>query len=288
MQTAADKLPVSRAGRALLTIALQIALAITLGTIMSLAAAIPLANAGEPVPENEPVSEAADDAELPSPAEASSDDTPVLAEFKAIYRLKRGGYEVAEAVMEVRRTQDDIYRYTSHSEALGMLSLFVRDKIDEVSVFRITDDGVQPLSYSYRHKGSSKNRNEDITYDWTAGIAETEYRGEKGKVELEPGAVDRFLLPVVVGMGTDLATLDKRVPVIDNGKVKYWHLAATGEELLKTPAGSFRTIRVERIDKDLDKTVRFWLAPELNYLPVRIEQIKRNEEPLRLTIQSLK
>lgn len=258
--------------------------------------ALPCAYAGEPAVKSavETDANAKDNAKDNAKAteeplkQDSEQDKVEIAEFKATYRLKRGGFEVAEAVMEVRRMQEDIYRYTSHSEALGLLSVFVSDEIDEVSVFRATSEGVRPLSYTYRHKGSSKNRDEDITYDWTAGIAETNYRGEEGKVELEAGAVDRFLLPVVIGMETDLASFDEKVPIIDNGKVRYWHLAATGEEILKTPAGSFETIRIERVDKDIDKELRFWLAPKLNYLPVRIEQIKRNEEPLRLTIQSLK
>ena len=253
------------------------------------------AYAGEPVPE--PATEPATESATESPTETAAGDASDvaaeqqemdIAEFKAIYRLKRGGFEVAEAVMEVRRMQEDIYRYTSHSEALGLLSVFVSDEIDEVSVFRVTGDDVRPLSYTYRHKGSSKNRDEDITYDWTAGIAETNYRGEEGEIELEAGAVDRFLLPVVIGTRNDLASFNEEVPIIDNGKVRYWKLAATSQEKLKTPAGTFETIRIERVDEDIDKELRFWLAPELNYLPVRIEQIKRNEEPLRLTIQSLK
>ncbi|MDX1455223.1 MAG: DUF3108 domain-containing protein [Gammaproteobacteria bacterium] len=211
-----------------------------------------------------------------------------LREFHAVFRLERGGHEVAEAVMSLKKVDKETYRYTSHSEALGVLSFFVKDEIDEVSVFHVNNGEIVPLSYIYRHKGSSKNRNEDLTYDWVNGIAASDYRGRESSIPLMAGTVDRFLLPLALGASQGIESLDTTVPVIDKGEVKQWHLKALRTETLQTRAGTFEALRIERVDDDTDKTVRIWLAPALNYAPIRIDYQKRGDRLLRLNLHSLK
>lgn len=207
-------------------------------------------------------------------------------EFSAAYVFERGRVTVGETRAQLEQTKDGIYRYTSVSEARGLISLFVDDVIREESIYQ--DDGKQitPISYTYRHEGSKKNRNEKIAYDWTDGVATIDYRGHESSVELKPGTIDLFLLRVALMNDIEDDKIDKSYRVIDNGRVKSFHLRGDELESVSTPAGNFETVRVERIDENEDKRLRLWLARELNYLPVRVEQEKHNEETLRLSLKS--
>lgn len=218
------------------------------------------------------------------PAVAHSGD---LEEFTAEYSVEKAGFEVAVATMQLQMTQENIYKYTSHSKAVGMLSLFVDDKIDETSLFVQHGNTFKPVSYRYVHSGSSKNRNQSIDYDWQSMAANINYRGEKNRIELRDGTVDRFLLPLVIGQDLQDSTLDQQYRVLDRGRVKDFNLIARGRETIKTPAGTFETLVVERDDDD-KKTTRFWLATENNYLLVKVEQSEMNEESLRMTLTRLR
>ena len=58
-----------------------------------------------------------------------------------------------------------------------------------------------------------------------------------------------------------------------------------GREVVKTPAGELDAIRVERV-KDASKTTIFWVAPELGYIPVRVEQRKNDSEVLSIALRN--
>ena len=217
---------------------------------------------------------------LPLPATA-------LPEFDALYDFERGRMTIGETRIRLERTQDDIYRYTSHSEATGFIKLFVDDVIEEESVFHFENGKFRAVTYDYRHSGSSKNRDESIAYNWKDNVAQVNYRGHESSIELEPGALDRFLLQLAISVDASRDALPRVYRIIDNGRIKEYELKITREERVRTPAGEFDTVRVERVDNTRDKSLKLWLAPELGYLPVRVEQEKRNEEPLRLILKRI-
>lgn len=210
-----------------------------------------------------------------------------LPEFAALYDFERGRMTIGETRMALERTQDNIYRYTSHSEAVGFISIFVDDVIDEESVFRFVDGEFRPVTYDYRHGGSSRNRDESITFNWKDDIAQVDYRGHESTVRLEPGMLGRFLFQLVVSRDAADGELPRTYRIIDNGRVKEYRITASNGGRVKTPAGEFETLRVEREEETREKSLALWLAPELDYLPVKIEQVKRNEEPLRLVLKKV-
>jgi len=210
-----------------------------------------------------------------------------LPEFTAEYDFERGRLKIGETRMQLERSQEDIYRYTSEAKASGFVSLFVKDIITEESIFRFKDEQFWPVSYQYRQQNSSKNRNESIAYDWTEGYAQVDYRGHESQPKLKPGTLDRFLLQLAITAHVQDGEIDRAYRILDNGRVKEYRLQSHGLETVVTPAGQYNALRVTRVDKDPDKNLRMWLAPEIGYLPVKIEQEKSNEETLRLTLKRL-
>ena len=211
-----------------------------------------------------------------------------LPEFDALYDFERGRMAIGETRFHLERSQDEIYRYTSEAQATGFISMFVDDVIREESLFHYDGSNFWPISYEYRQLNSSKNRDENIAYDWTDRLARVDYRGHESEPALTPGTIDRFLLQLAITVHAQGGKLERTYRVLDNGRVKEYSLRSTGKETISTPAGKFETLLVERVDNNKDKSLRVWLAPELHYLPVRIEQQKHNEETLRLVLKEFK
>jgi hypothetical protein len=63
---------------------------------------------------------------------------------------------------------------------------------------------------------------------------------------------------------------DVSYTVADGGTLKEYRYRVTGKETLELPAGTFRTVRVARLRKDIDQETIIWFAPALHFLPVRI------------------
>ena len=71
--------------------------------------------------------------------------------------------------------------------------------------------------------------------------------------------------------------------MVDDDRVKTYRFAVIGRERIETAAGSFETLRVERVD-DPRKSYRYWLAPSRDYVPVKIEHLKDGKVELRMNL----
>jgi hypothetical protein len=73
--------------------------------------------------------------------------------------------------------------------------------------------------------------------------------------------------------------------MVDDRRIKEYRFAITGRETVTVPAGRFEeAVLVQRID-DPKKTIKFWLAPARDYMPVKVEQVKGGTVELRMVLR---
>ena len=73
--------------------------------------------------------------------------------------------------------------------------------------------------------------------------------------------------------------------IADGGTLKDYDFSVLGEEKIDTPLGKLDTIKLKRID-DKRHTV-IWCAKSLDYLPVRIEQVEKDDANLAMMIREV-
>ena len=70
--------------------------------------------------------------------------------------------------------------------------------------------------------------------------------------------------------------------MVDDDRFKSYRFRINGTEAVQTPAGTFDAVRVDSVERK--RTQHFWLAPERDYIPVKIEQFKSGKLELRMTL----
>lgn len=194
--------------------------------------------------------------------------------FEAHYILEAGGGPVAKATFTLIRDGDRItYRY--ETRASGLFSLFYKDEVTEQSIMEISGNTLRPLEYTYRHKGSKKNRDVTTHFDWDTHRAHGEARGEPFDIEIPDGVMDRFSAQLLVSQHLHDGTSLKDFPFVDKNELDTYEFERLGEETLETELGEFKTIKLKRAKGNKKRTTIGWYAPELNYLPVQLEQSKK-------------
>lgn len=196
-----------------------------------------------------------------------------LPQYEAIYEVSRGNVG-GESVMQLSPMDGDRWEFKSHLRTTGLLSLVLRIEIEETSRFTLEQDNLVPLQHLYRFHGGSKNRDFTLDFDWIDRRVHGTVRGEPAEAPLDAGAVDRHaMIPaLMLELAGDEPRFPQRYIVIDRARIRHFEVFISGEETLDTGAGRYDTLRVvqQRLD---DETRRFvsWNAPELDYIPVRIE-----------------
>ncbi|MFI4865792.1 MAG: DUF3108 domain-containing protein [Steroidobacterales bacterium] len=220
----------------------------------------------------------------PAAAEAAA-STGKLEAFQASYGWRWQGATVAISTLKLEHGDADTWIYSSTSEPRGLGHLYpMRPKLR--SSLRVTDKGVQPLNF--KAEGGGDNHDADVKFDWSAGRATGVYEGTAVDLPLKPGVQDD--LSVQIAMMVEL--LHGRTPdqlsMIDKNSWREYRYQREGAETIATPLGQIDTIIYSSQHLGSPRVTRFWCAPSLGYLPMRVEQKRLDSVEWTMEIRSLK
>jgi hypothetical protein len=144
------------------------------------------------------------------------------------------------------------------------------------SVGRLTEQGLEPLHFW------DKSRSEQAAHFDREGGRVT-FSNNKPDVPLAAGAQDRLSVvlqlaalvaaqPASYPAGTQIA-----IPTASVSDAETWIFAVEGEEDLQLPGGTVRALKLQRLPRrEYDQKVELWLAPRMDYAPVRIRLTSPN------------
>jgi hypothetical protein len=211
-------------------------------------------------------------------------DTDPLPPFKAVYTTEfdLGISLSGEAVRELRQDTGGLWHFSS--EASAMMA-----GIREASSFNYrSGEMIRPLKYDYYRKVLGKSRSAHIDFDWPAGKVTTVVKDKPWKMVIGPGTQDKLSYQLQMRLDLKAGQQSMSYQVADGGKLKTYAFAVTGEEEVKTPYGTFNTVRVMRDrGEDADRETLIWFAPELDYLIVRLQQTESDGKTYALLLKNL-
>jgi hypothetical protein len=205
--------------------------------------------------------------------------------FHAEYILKRNGITLGISTRSLSTAQDGTFIYASTTRATGIIAWFVSDHIDEYSKWFFEGKQLRPLEYVYNRHGGSKNRQVKLDFDWRHLTVTNTIDGDPWRMDIPPDAQDKLIyqLSIMYDLLNEKKHLEYKIA--DGGKLKDYTFEIEGEQVLNTALGKIKTVRIQRIGDKRDTTV--WCAPQLSYLPVRLEQQDTDGSQLTMQITSV-
>jgi len=214
-----------------------------------------------------------------------------FAPFEVEYDVGNNVISAGSAILKLAK-QDDEWVYSLKTKPTGVFKLTGKGKIQEVSVFSIAESKdklfLQPQRYTYRQDKEAR-RSVDAWFDWDDNQLTYKKRGEEVTEEFSDPVLDRLSVTLTVMDELKKNSFERaELKVFDNGRVKTMLFANEGEESVKTKMGSLKTVRVRsNAASGGTRHTITWFAPELDYVPVKIEQYKRDKLVARLTLTRL-
>ncbi len=205
--------------------------------------------------------------------------------FEAHFELEVRGFTVGETVWRVQRV-DDGFIYETRTRAIGFAAVFGAKQVVERSEWKRVGDGVKPASYLYERSGRP-DKTTKIAFDWNNGLVESTRRGQTSRMPVPVDTLDK--LGYMLVLMEDLKAGKRSVRYhIASGKnrMKVYELKVVAEERMKTALGTFGVLRIVRERKDDDRQTTIWVAPELDFMPVRIKHREREDEVVTISIRS--
>lgn len=218
-----------------------------------------------------------------STAAARADE---LKPFEASYNWIWHGLTVAASELKLEKGADDTWTYAAKSDPRGIGRAF-SERPRQVSVVKVTAQGVQPQTYKADDGTGSSKRTIDLNYDWHGHRVTGVYEQTRVDLPLTPEVQDDASIQLALMVELLAGRTPERFSMIDKNSVREYRYAREGEVTLQTPLGPVPTI-VYRAQKAYSPRVtRFWCAPERGYVPMKVEQTKDNDVQWTMQIQSL-
>ena len=193
--------------------------------------------------------------------------------YQASYSVAWGGVLAGRSETTLTRADNGDYEYRSVTHTAGLVSLFSSKTITEDSCFELGNDGPRSLQYRYVDTDGDDKQTEEIQFDWNKNSADTREKGKQHTTDLTPGIADRFLSQLSVSLDAAAGKVPAAYRILDLGEIVSYVTRSKPKASLKTDAGEFQDLTVvELYNEASHRILRFWLAPQMHYLPVKIEQ----------------
>jgi hypothetical protein len=194
-----------------------------------------------------------------------------LVPFESGYELSIKGIPQGETRMQLEPDRPGTYLYHSLTQPKSLAAWFRDDTVREQSRFEVGAEGLRPLDFEYQRSSDRTNRSVTIRFDWENNRVLNSVEGDNWSMPVPSGTLDKILVNLALMLDLQRGLTHVEYPVADGGILKTYRFDVINEARVETPAGVFETVVVERSREDKQFT-RLWCAPDLGYLPVRVER----------------
>lgn len=214
-------------------------------------------------------------------------NTQVIPAFTAKYTVLHKSKPVGTAVRQLSYLADGTIDYHYQTKVKWLIFSQTRS---ETSILTINNNQVIPLHYTFTREGTGKDKHYEWLYDATKGQA-TDVELERDlTVDFSNNLQDKlsYHLQHRLNLITDASDKNYVYSVINtSGSINDYSYQYDGEEELILPYGLVKTIRFKREVKEKERTTYAWFSPELNYLLVKLYQVKAGNEQFEAQLSSI-
>ncbi len=199
-------------------------------------------------------------------------------------------YEIARSLAkgEVEQTlrqgaDSNEFIYDSRLRGKGIVAVVFPQTPTQTSRFRLTEQGIQPIEFTLDDGTRRAEHDGAIAFDWKTKKAQTHYGSKAAELDIEVGTLDPLTVYVAVMQDLGRGVDSPHYTVVERSDLRRYAFHRQAEEEVDTPAGTFTTVKY-RLERSRSKSITYnWFAPELNFLPVRVEQWRNGK--LKTTMQ---
>lgn len=186
-----------------------------------------------------------------------------LSPFNASYQFTYNGKNVGSATRQLVQN-GNTWTYTFSAKAAALASA------TETSRFGFSNGQINSSSFSRTSKVLTHNNKLNITFNPTSKTISTQKDNKARSFAWKAGVLDELNAELQVREDLKSTGLKNTYYIADAKSADARQFIKQGTESVKTPYGTYNTIKVLLKHSNATKSSTFWLAPQLDYLPVKM------------------
>ncbi|OTG67427.1 DUF3108 domain-containing protein [Acinetobacter silvestris] len=186
-----------------------------------------------------------------------------MSPFQANYQFSYNGKNMGTATRVLSKTGNNwTYVFSATAAAIASAS--------ETSRFSFNNGQIASNSFSRTSKILIHNDTMTINFNPSTKTINTKKKDKVRSFEWKAGALDELNAELQVREDLKGSGLKSTYLIADAKGLDARRFVKQGTESIKTPFGTYNTVKVVLSHDNKAKSSTFWLAPQLDYLPVKM------------------
>jgi hypothetical protein len=208
---------------------------------------------------------------------AISTAASALESFSASYSVTWRGMAAGRSELTLLAVSADQWSYTSVSHPRGLFKMALPGAVRQRSEFVLRAGEIIPLHFTTDDGSPEGKRDTELRFDWAGGRVHGTAEMQAVDLPLEPGLQDSLSIQVALMNALIAGRAPTRFQMLDRDRIKEYLYTREGEATVQTPLGPKKTVLYRSARPGATRGTWFWCAPELNYLPVKVERRNGNK-----------
>ena len=204
----------------------------------------------------------------PEPPSPPVNPMPAQAQINFTLYKGSGGLSVGK-VVHTWQVRGPSYILTSITEATGVFSFVKSGKLVQTSQGKLGVRGLEPVAYTIQ-RGQTDSTTETAQFDRTTHMLLINSGDNKRNVPLPEQAQDLLSFIYQLALTAPQSGV-VRMNITNARKLDQYDYQVIGEEILETPLGALKTLRLSKVRAPNEDGVDIWLGVDYHYLPVKVK-----------------
>ena len=204
----------------------------------------------------------------------------VIEDFSANYDVYQNGFYLGESTRTLRSKNDQL-TFTSITQSKGIAAWFFDVKIVELSKLIFAKNTLQFHYYKYDEKQKNKHEIIELKIDKPRQVFNSY---TKQYYPLIQNLYDGLGFSVAMMFDLKKGQRNLSYTIAEKEHLKHYQLKFLGYEKLPTDNKAITTLKMEQYDPQSKSRFTFWCAENMQFLPVRIRNIKTNGDEITLNL----
>ncbi|MDO4896213.1 MAG: DUF3108 domain-containing protein [Moraxella sp.] len=192
-----------------------------------------------------------------------------LAGYSATYAVKADG-KSGTATRTLTKNGNN-YSYNVKANSAGVASL------NQSANFSLSGGRIIPSSSSMSVRILGVGNTHNIKFNNKAKTVVSTYKGKSTTLKMSRQAYDDLSLEAQIRQELINGKFTGNYHLVKKTNIEATRFKKSGSSTLTVPAGTYNVIRIDRVHDDKNLSTSFWVAPSLNYLPIKVSQTKKGK-----------
>jgi hypothetical protein len=212
-----------------------------------------------------------------------------LRPFTASYSLNWNGVAAGTAEVQLQHLTDGSWSYQTRIRPSFLARPFMPSDLAEltVSLFSNQNGRVLPRQFTADDGSRRGDHDQQLDFDWTRSRVTGIFERKPVDLPLQPGMLDSQSVQVALMSELIAGRVPQKFVLVEKGRIREHSYTREGEATLRTVIGEQRTVIFRSSRAGTDKSNWFWCAPELGYLPLKVERRDGKDPQLVMTLKTL-